>query len=320
MNRRISTIPEKKQLLLIIVLAVGVFILDIHLPLGVAGGVPYVIPVLLSVWLLTPRITGYLVLFCAGLTIGGLILSPPGKEPLWMILINRIYGLVATGLMALVHYLLKKVEHLTVLKERQQVAWELHDRLAQMMGGITARAAATREFLAKGQSEEAQQQLDTVLHLSDKVTTDLRATIQQLHHEPFRSAFLVQPSQSVHRLAAEANISVEVDLTDVETPLPLSSQAALQITGILREAFRNIRNHAGVEDGAVVIRNKESTVEIAITDNGRGIPENQLQPKPDHFGIQTMKQRAESIGGHFDIRSRSGQGTTITVQIPKERE
>lgn len=237
-----------------------------------------------------------------------------------MVLINRGYGLLATGLMALAHHLLEQVKHLTMLQERQHIAWELHDGIAQMVGSITARAAATRELLSRGDAPAAREQVQTLIGVSHRVSEDLREAIQHLHHEPVRTAFLRQPRQCITRIAEEVGISVKPDLEAVPVPLPLSSQGGLQMVSILREALQNIRKHAGVNHAIVTVKTEADMLELTIKDTGRGIPESTPQEGTTHFGIPMMKQRAKSVGGVCEIQSTPGKGTTVTVRVPTHKE
>ena len=95
--------------------------------------------------------------------------------------------------------------------------------------------------------------------------------------------------------------------------LGLSPLAEVQLVCILQEALANVRKHAQADTVTVILARTNGQACLEITDNGIGFE----QPVAMHrFGLQTMQERAQSVGGHLTIQSQVGSGTWITCQLP----
>ena len=91
----------------------------------------------------------------------------------------------------------------------------------------------------------------------------------------------------------------------------------VQIVRIVQEALANVRKHAGATEVAISLTQRESSLEIEVKDNGRGFnPSTVGRSEWPHFGLQTMRERAEAAGGEFEIQSEPGQGTLVRARLP----
>ena len=95
-----------------------------------------------------------------------------------------------------------------------------------------------------------------------------------------------------------------------------SSEVEIQLIRIIHEALTNIVKHAQATRGKITLENDNDTAAIAIEDDGKGFRDGK-NPEPNlHFGLQTMKDRAESVGGSLSVCSSPGRGTRVTIQLP----
>ena len=82
----------------------------------------------------------------------------------------------------------------------------------------------------------------------------------------------------------------------------------------VKEALNNVLKHAGATEVRIALVKVEKRMMIVITDNGRGVSEGLFDPTG--AGMLNMKQRLETIGGRFDLESKPGNGTTVTMRLP----
>jgi two-component system nitrate/nitrite sensor histidine kinase NarX len=96
-----------------------------------------------------------------------------------------------------------------------------------------------------------------------------------------------------------------------------SAAFRLQILRIVQESLTNVRKHAHARTVSVTICQQNEELQVEISDDGRGF--NPLAIKREewpHLGLQTMQERAEAVGGKFEIESTPGKGTKVRVSVP----
>jgi len=100
----------------------------------------------------------------------------------------------------------------------------------------------------------------------------------------------------------------------------LSQAAELQLLRIVQEALANVRKHAEAKHVQVRMSSHERELEVVIADDGRGfVVGSRARPNDDsspHFGLSTMRERAESVGGSLEVESTSTAGTRVVVKLP----
>lgn len=213
----------------------------------------------------------------------------------------------------------ERVLDAAVLRERERIARELHDGLAQVLGYINTQTLAVRKLLASGRSEEAEVQLEAMEKAAKRVYGDVREGIFNLR-TPLRGsdrlADAVRAYVRNYREMPGAPKAVEI-VEEGELPaLPPSSE--IQLMWIVQEALNNVRNHAEAESAVVRLSARDGDgLLVAVEDDGRGFrPEQRARTGWPHFGLQTMRERAEAIGGRFEIESRADRGTAVRVSVP----
>jgi signal transduction histidine kinase len=107
-------------------------------------------------------------------------------------------------------------------------------------------------------------------------------------------------------------VSVHV-VHDTQVP-EVGPRARVEVLRIVQEALNNARKHARASRIDIQVRARGRGVEVTINDDGSGFDTGQREP--GHFGIEIMRERAESIGGHFDLTSSTEGGTRVRVWVP----
>ena len=215
----------------------------------------------------------------------------------------------------------RRVRELAITEERDRIAREMHDSLAQVLGYVITKAQAVQELLKRGETEKASTQLGQLADAAQTAYADVREGILALRTSVGQDRRLQEALEEYLRRWKEQSDVDAVLQVDAETTLvALPPTAELQLLRIIQEALTNVRKHAGAQHVEVHIRTAaDGTLETVVADDGRGFdpvharPEGDLQP---HFGLSTMRERAESVGGHLEIASSPGQGTRVLVKLP----
>jgi signal transduction histidine kinase len=114
-------------------------------------------------------------------------------------------------------------------------------------------------------------------------------------------------------------IKVDLDLPDQSAMISLPPESELQLIRITQEALSNVQRHTSNGHAWVRLRQVDHSLELTIGDDGPGFnPKHPSEDRRPHFGLSTMRERAETIGGTFTIESKPGNGTRITVRLPIE--
>jgi PAS domain S-box-containing protein len=207
--------------------------------------------------------------------------------------------------------LYEQAQRLAVLAERQRLARELHDSVSQALYGISLGARTARAQLDRD-PELAAEPLDYVLSQAEAGLTEMRALIFELRPETLESEGLVG---ALRRQMAAARVRHGVEVIDeltVEPSLPLPVKEATY--RIAQEAMHNAVRHAAARHVWVQLAMESSKVTLTIRDDGTGFdPEASV---PGHLGLQSMRERAASVGADLEITSAPGSGSTVRVTVP----
>jgi len=219
--------------------------------------------------------------------------------------------------------LYEQTQQLAVLEERDRIAREMHDGLAQILGYISAKVKTASEFLDAGQMDQVRSQLDQIERVAEEAHADVRECILGLKSTVSGSRGLLPTlKEYVRNFSLSTGTGhrprnrIRAELV-VENPLDavsLSPTAEVQLLRIVQEALTNVRKHSDATQVWVRVSTRDHQFRVAIEDNGRG-----FQPEPGdglHFGLQMMRERAQSVGGTVEIHSQPGEGTRVVAILP----
>jgi nitrate/nitrite-specific signal transduction histidine kinase len=214
----------------------------------------------------------------------------------------------------------QQVKALAITEERERIAREMHDSLAQVLGYVNTKAQAAKVLLATDQVEKASAQLEQMASASRAAYADVREGILSLRTslEPERS--LVDTLREYLTVWQEqSGVQAELNVSGMNEA-SLSDLAEVQLLRIVQEALTNVRKHASATHVQVTMERSGRDVVTMIADNGQGFaPEDRGSRGIPQFGMSTMRERAESLGGSFGISSSLDEGTTVRVVLPAER-
>ncbi len=204
---------------------------------------------------------------------------------------------------------------LTGERERQHLAAELHDYLAQLLTLARIKAKQTQQYLDRSISDSKQCVTETD-ELLQKSLKYVRTLMADLYPADLHQAGLPAALRSLAGQMPRHGLTVNVSLTCECLALP-DDQAILLYQSV-RELLMNIVKHAGVDHAVLSLEVKAGQLLITVLDTGRGFDASTIAPARtgEHFGLSSVRERMATLGGRFAVESALGQGTTITLSLP----
>jgi PAS domain S-box-containing protein len=211
--------------------------------------------------------------------------------------------------------LAKGARQSAVLEERNQLAGEIHDSLAQIFTGISMQLGAARKVIERGEDNNSLSYVERAIELAQFGLAEAR-----------RSAFSLQPTiieelgliRALQKLVERSNIPGRLRCNFHSTGVPEESFPASAQEDLLRiaqEAMSNAVRHAKPTVISVSLRCDSPNLVLEVTDNGSGIA-NTGDACREGFGLSNMQARAENLGAQFEVRTGVGSGTSIVVRLP----
>jgi signal transduction histidine kinase len=208
-------------------------------------------------------------------------------------------------------HLYKQVQEKAAFEERQHLARELHDSVSQALYSIVLGTHAARKQLDK--PVQANQALEYVQNLAEAGLAEMRALIFELRPEVLEKEGLAAAlSKQVEALEVRHKLKADFE-GEGEPDLPFAHKQTLY--RITQEALHNIVKHAKATEVKVCLKEYADHVKLTIQDKGIGF--DTTQEFNGRLGLKSMSERAASLGGSFTINSQLGQGTTLTIDIPR---
>ncbi len=213
-----------------------------------------------------------------------------------------------------------QVQNMAAVEERERLAREMHDGIAQVVGFLHLKTRAVQQLVATSRLEEAETELAQMQKIVQEAYTDIRQSILSLRTATELERGLVPAiRESATDFAEQNSIQVELALA-TENELSFPAEAEVQLVRIVQEALANVRKHSRASKVWVRLARRDDEVLLTVEDDGIGFDLSQLGGKKRHsFGLETMRERAEAIGARLLITSIPGEGTRIQVRFPFER-
>ena len=220
--------------------------------------------------------------------------------------------------------MLEKEQIMSAMRERENLARDLHDGVAQMLGYISIQSDVARDSLSKNDNQTASQVLQKLTDAAQRANHELREYIQGLKHSapPETSHnFFSALQQYCKHFQQDYQFEIDLSLPATQPRILASVEVEAQLTYIISEALQNARKHSGTSLASVTIKFDDEMVHAVIEDQGQGLGGKYNGPerrKNLHFGMGIMQSRAEEVGGSLQIETSSGAGTRIIVSLPRK--
>ncbi|MGC5018174.1 GAF domain-containing sensor histidine kinase [Micromonospora sp. DT47] len=244
-------------------------------------------------------------------TIGLVVLEADAAHAYPAPVVARVTALTGPAALRLEAALLfDDVRSLATNEERQRLAREIHDGVAQelvMVGYGIDNALAT----VFDDADETAEALRTLRGEVTRVITELRLSLFELRSEVDRHGGLAAAiAEYARTVGASGGLRVHLSLDETTARLPAATEA--ELLRIAQEAVTNARKHAGASNLWVTCEVDPPYAQIEVSDDGHGIGD---QHADGHYGLAIMAERAERIRGRLEIRPRQPSGTTVAVVV-----
>ncbi len=210
-----------------------------------------------------------------------------------------------------------RAQRLAIETERNRIAREMHDSIAQSLFGIIYSLSACIQMLPE-HPEKVRQELSELLTLATNVHQDVRRSIFDLWPSTLTVERFQQDLQNyVDSLCRPKHFKLLFDIKGDFDHLPSGLRRSLY--RMAQEAVANAARHSGVDCAKVCLMISNGEVHLMIVDEGRGFdPAIALERSinREHFGLQGIQERARMLGGDCEIQSQPGAGTRILVHLP----
>lgn len=210
-------------------------------------------------------------------------------------------------------------EQQTILAERDRVARELHDSLAQVLGVIHLRLRAMETEARTMPTNGLAGELSELGDVADEAYRDVREAILGLRETISSEAGLEGALREyLHKYSRQTGIQASL-VCDGKVRDRLSPAAEVQLLRVVQEALTNVRKHSGASRAVVRIQADREAPLITVEDDGSGFDPSLIGEALDHgFGMASMRERVEMVGGTLDVETAPGEGTRIIVRLQSE--
>jgi signal transduction histidine kinase len=204
-----------------------------------------------------------------------------------------------------------------ILQERQRLAREIHDTLAQ---GFTSIILHLEAVEAASEPAVAHRHLQQARQIARDSLSEARRMVWALQPESLEQASLIEALQrSVKGWAEET--AIEAALTVTGKPQPLPPEFEVTLLRAAQEALANIRKHACARHVNLTLSYMGDLVTMDIQDDGQGFDPSYASGRPNGqaaggFGLRSMRERVETLGGTLTIESAPREGTTLAIALP----
>ncbi len=204
-----------------------------------------------------------------------------------------------------------KVEELTLAGERQRMARDLHDTLAQGVAGLIMQLEAADAHLTQGRTERTQEIIRLSMKQARRTLAEARLAIDNLR---LKSAFELDFRESVEAEVQHFKDATGIDaVTQLQLTKRLSRMFMEHSLHMVKECLTNIARHAQADKVWVSVSDQNGRLKIVIRDNGIGFSANAIGKEPGHYGLLGLQERVRLIGGKMEVDS-SPEGTSITIE------
>jgi len=203
-----------------------------------------------------------------------------------------------------------------VLEERQRIASEIHDSLAQGLSGIVFQTEAALISMTRAPNMTSTHVI-SARDLAKSSLDDARYSVWNLSPPVLDQKDLLESLASMARQLARGRVD-ELDINSSGTTWTMRPEAKHHVVLIAQEAISNAIQHGNAGSISINLSFAADALRLTVADDGRGfIPEDGVQQHARGYGMRNMRHRAERLGATLEVASEIGQGTTVSLCVPR---
>jgi DNA-binding NarL/FixJ family response regulator len=208
-------------------------------------------------------------------------------------------------------------QELGAIEERQRIAREIHDTLAQSLSSLVLDMSLHAAQLAQA-APDLVMEAQRMQAAARQALQEVRRSIWNLQPGALEGKSLAEAIGAELRETLRAGIDASIELRGPTGPLPPPTETI--IMRIAQEALANVRKHSRASQVIVTLEYQPETVLLRVDDDGRGIDVARLGPTTiaSGFGLSSMRERARLAGGDLQVELRPGGGTSLVCRVPRQ--
>lgn len=207
---------------------------------------------------------------------------------------------------------------LAEIRERNRLAQELHDNVAQALGYLNLKMTVVRDLLANNKLDEVETNLRELKQIVNETYADIRGEIFNLRTDPVSTVnFLDTLRQYLDKYRRFYQLEVELVFEADESHFDFPSEISIAFIRVIQEALMNVRKHAQINQAIIRLGQAGKVLYISVEDQGRGFEAGAISRQSTSYGVNIMRERIEGVGGTLQIESVPGQGTRVTLLYPR---
>ncbi|MEZ5618450.1 MAG: histidine kinase [Rhodocyclaceae bacterium] len=215
--------------------------------------------------------------------------------------------------------LMRENLRMTLMSERQMMANEVHDSLAQTMAYMKMRIELLREALLQYESGKALKYSGDIQQALDEAYASLRELLTQFRNR--MDPLGLEHALKEHAAAYFDRTGVRLEFENRIPDLNLTVDQEVQVFHIVQEALSNVARHSGARQARLTLDVVDGQYAFTVEDDGRGVFVMGAQPDlRHHFGISIMSERAQRLGGNIEIANRPQGGARLRLLVPIHRD
>jgi len=207
-------------------------------------------------------------------------------------------------------------------EERQRVASDIHDGPAQSMSNIVLKAEICEKMIDIDVNR-AKDELRDLKRIVRDCLQDIRRIIYDLRPMSLDDLGLIP---TIQRYAAKYSdeTGIKVQMKSIGTYIENAPEISLTVFRIVQESLNNVKKHAHAKNVAISLVFQEDQLILGISDDGRGFNIDEVNERDietnSGFGLHSMRERVELLGGSFEIKTEIGKGTRLNIKIPLSKK
>ncbi len=202
-------------------------------------------------------------------------------------------------------------------EERRRIARELHDRLLQVLAGLALRLEACRRYLIAS-PQELGRELEMMEEATRHSIEDIRQFLRGKDTATLEAGALLEKLRDEMRFLRDG-LGLRMVLESEPEELSLSPELEREIYFVVREGLLNIARHAHASKAQILLKQSEREIQGTVEDDGIGFNLDRARDG-DGFGLVTMEERINRLGGKLSIESSPGKGTRINFSLPLAKD